>query len=249
MSRPRSIPSLGRPVCLDGWAPSERPDPSRVADPAAATGESLGELISELVSESVSESVGKSPLGEPHSAHAIESPHLREARPVVDASRIASAEAILKAIRTPPSGATVPTAASRQPAIPERDEPAPEPRRPASPLAILVVESDPSVADFLSRTLSGLAYDVTVAASGSEALGQVRRRPPQWVFLSHQLRDMDALDLFGRVRRMVPAARGLLLAASTDVNLVFSAIESGIEHVLPKPLDPCDLLDLLAPAG
>ena len=134
-----------------------------------------------------------------------------------------------------------------------RDAP-PESGSKADPLAtvsVLIIDADPLASELLVGTLTGLGYDVQRAATGLEAVGQAatlatQGRPLRWVFLSDTLTDMDPLDTFHRVRRQCPDVRGLLLTGAADVHLVFDAIAAGVRHVLPRPLDPCVLMDLLA---
>jgi two-component system OmpR family response regulator len=70
----------------------------------------------------------------------------------------------------------------------------------ASAARILVVDDEPNIADLLSTALSFEGYQVGVAATGAEALEQVRTFRPHLVMLDVMLPDFDGNEVCRRLR-------------------------------------------------
>ena len=66
---------------------------------------------------------------------------------------------------------------------------------------ILVVEDETDFAELLQFRLRQLAYEVTVAASGLEALNQARRELPDLIVMDLLLPDLDGLSVCEIMRR------------------------------------------------
>ncbi len=65
---------------------------------------------------------------------------------------------------------------------------------------ILVVDDEPNIADLLSAALRFEGYHVGVAATGAEALDQVRTFRPHLVMLDVMLPDFDGNEVCRRLR-------------------------------------------------
>jgi len=65
---------------------------------------------------------------------------------------------------------------------------------------ILVVDDEPNIADLLSAALTFEGYQVGVAATGAEALEQVRSFRPNLVMLDVMLPDFDGNEVCRRLR-------------------------------------------------
>ena len=68
------------------------------------------------------------------------------------------------------------------------------------PARILVVDDEPNIAELLSAALSFEGYQVGVAATGAEALEQVRSFRPNLVMLDVMLPDFDGNEVCRRLR-------------------------------------------------
>lgn len=127
----------------------------------------------------------------------------------------------------------------------------------AGPTRALVVDPDAKASQALADTLAALGYAATTVRTAGEAVALLRDRassgataptggrPFTLLFISDTLADMDPFDCYRRVRRLLPECSGVLLAATADVNLVFSAIAAGFSKVLAKPVDAIDVVPLL----
>ena len=65
---------------------------------------------------------------------------------------------------------------------------------------ILVVDDEPNIAELLSAALTFEGYQVGVAATGAEALEQVRTFRPHLVMLDVMLPDFDGNEVCRRLR-------------------------------------------------
>lgn len=124
----------------------------------------------------------------------------------------------------------------RAPAIAGRDE-----RRGASDgrIRALVVEDNPDTRAMLEETLAMLAYQVSTAGSGEEALGILGRRDFDVILADIGLPGMDGYEFLTQARRL-PSAAGLPAFAVTGYGQerdVRQAREAGFVGHFVKPVD------------
>ena len=109
---------------------------------------------------------------------------------------------------------------------------------------VLVVEDEPDIRDLLAFHLERGGYQVTRAATGPEALRQLRAAPPDLVVLDLMLPEMDGLEVCRRLRAD-PATAGLpvimLTAKGDEVDRVVG-LEIGADDYVVKPFSPKEML-------
>jgi DNA-binding NtrC family response regulator len=88
-------------------------------------------------------------------------------------------------------------------------------------------------------------YEALEAASGREALDQLKERPVDAVVLDLKLGDMDGLQVLKRLREDDPTLPVVMLSAHATFDHVVQAIQSGAFWFLSKPLDNDQLGALL----
>ncbi len=83
---------------------------------------------------------------------------------------------------------------------------------------VLLVEDDPDIRDFVSRSLTGLGYDVREATNGREALALLAMDGPLDLLLSDMTMPggIGGHDLVLEARRQRPGLRVLLMSGYTD---------------------------------
>ena len=88
---------------------------------------------------------------------------------------------------------------------------------------------------------------LAVSAIGREGLAAIRRDLPSLVLLDMNLPDMEGLQVLDELRRHAATARIPLLVVSADTTeeLVAAAAEAGATHVLGKPVNVPELLQVL----
>src|SRR5262249_38714268 len=104
---------------------------------------------------------------------------------------------------------------------------------------ILVVDDEPDFSELLQFRLRSRHYDVSSAATGTEALAQVQRDKPDVILMDLMLPDLDGLTLCEILRRQ-EATRDtpiiMITAVPTGVNR-YSAQLAGAITFLGKPLN------------
>ena len=109
---------------------------------------------------------------------------------------------------------------------------------------VLVVEDEPDIRDLLAFHLERGGYQVTRAATGPEALRQLRAAPPDLVIVDLMLPEMDGLEVCRRLRAE-PATAALpvimLTAKGDEVDRVVG-LELGADDYVVKPFSPKEVL-------
>ncbi|MBX3437000.1 MAG: hypothetical protein KF861_05885 [Planctomycetaceae bacterium] len=113
---------------------------------------------------------------------------------------------------------------------------------------ILLIGSESPTGKSLSRTLGGLGFGVDHAADNAAGLALARKRKYSHVLIDDDPSQGDAAALFRQVLEVQQGTIGVLLTSATNLNTVFTAVDSGIHRVLAKPVDYDQLLPLLDPS-
>jgi two-component system nitrogen regulation response regulator GlnG len=101
---------------------------------------------------------------------------------------------------------------------------------------VLIVDDEKSILAALRMVLGG-RYTVLTAETASEALGFVRERAPDLIFLDIGLPDASGMDLLTQLKRLAPASIIIMMTASEDTETVTTAHELGALDYLVKPID------------
>jgi two-component system response regulator MprA len=106
---------------------------------------------------------------------------------------------------------------------------------------VLVVDDDEKITSFLRRALAYEGYQVEVAPSGSVALGQALKAPPDLVVLDVMMPGLDGVEVCRRLRAGgdVPV---LMLTARDDVSSRVKGLDAGADDYLVKPFALEELL-------
>lgn len=102
---------------------------------------------------------------------------------------------------------------------------------------ILIVDGDTAnqqtVVDFLEK----LNYDVIQAARGKEALELFDKRSPELSILDLTLPDFSGMELLKQIKQRDPNHPVIILSADVEVKTAVSALKSGADEYLCKPLN------------
>jgi len=115
---------------------------------------------------------------------------------------------------------------------------------------LLVVDDEPVVRELLAATLRFAGYEVTSAATGTQALENARTTPPDLVLLDVMLPDMDGFEVIRRLRELPrPLAGGrpgqvpvLFLTARDATQDKINGLRLGGDDYVTKPFDLEELL-------
>ncbi len=115
-------------------------------------------------------------------------------------------------------------------------------------LRVLIVDDDADTCDTMEALLQLWGHDVRTALNGDGALRLAREFEPDVVFLDIAMPGMDGYELARRLRRLDFMADTLIVCLSgfaTEADR-HSALESGCDLHLIKPVRPEDVRQLLA---
>ena len=112
---------------------------------------------------------------------------------------------------------------------------------------VLVVDDDAALLRALAINLRARGYDVSVAATGREALDTLARAHPDVVVLDLGLPDLDGLDVLRGIRgwNEVPV---VVLSARTTSDEKVDALDAGADDYVTKPFEMNELLARLRAA-
>ena len=107
---------------------------------------------------------------------------------------------------------------------------------------VLLVEDDPSAAQFLVQALQEADYRVEVAADGPSALARGRLGAFDLILLDVMLPGIDGFEVCRRLREGGVAAPILLLTARDAEGDIVAGLDSGADDYVVKPFRVAELL-------
>ncbi len=114
-----------------------------------------------------------------------------------------------------------------------------------SSLEVLVVEDDKDFADSVAEMLELDGHQVTVLASGEEAVANYDEKAFDLVLLDIRLPGMNGLECLRAIRTINPIANVMIMTGAHTEQNRQEAKASGALHVLLKPFDPLRLRELV----
>jgi two-component system, OmpR family, catabolic regulation response regulator CreB len=106
---------------------------------------------------------------------------------------------------------------------------------------ILIVEDEPGIADTLQYALRTDGFEPAWAATGEDALAQMRTQLPSLVVLDVGLPDINGFELFKRLRELGDVPVVFLTARNDEIDRVVG-LELGADDYVPKPFSPRELV-------
>src|ERR1700689_1655745 len=108
-------------------------------------------------------------------------------------------------------------------------------RADGTPVRVLVVDDEPSLAELLSSVLRYEGWDVRAAGTGAEAVRMAREFRPAAVVLDIMLPDFNGLEVMRRLRAEIPQVCVLFLTARDAVEDRVAGITAGGDDYVTKP--------------
>jgi DNA-binding response OmpR family regulator len=109
---------------------------------------------------------------------------------------------------------------------------------------ILIADDDTPNADLLEAHLDGTGYETKIAANGEATLAAARDWNPDLILLDVMMPKLSGFEVCRRLRSD-PRTRdiGILMVTALDQSTdVETAVESGTDDFLTKPINKTDLL-------
>ena len=110
---------------------------------------------------------------------------------------------------------------------------------------ILIVDDDPAQCRVLEKLLTDHGYSARSTMDSATALELLARNHYDVLVLDYLMPEMNGVEVFRRAHNVQPHVAGVFLTAHTTIDVVFPAIEAGVERVLPKPIDTRELLPVI----
>jgi two-component system, OmpR family, response regulator len=104
-----------------------------------------------------------------------------------------------------------------------------------SPIRVLVVDDEPSLAELLASVLRYEGWDIAVAGDGTSAVRIAREFKPDAVVLDVMLPDFNGLEVLRRLRAEQPHVCVLFLTARDAVEDRVAGITAGGDDYVTKP--------------
>ncbi|MDO5287793.1 MAG: response regulator transcription factor [Actinomycetia bacterium] len=104
-----------------------------------------------------------------------------------------------------------------------------------SPIRVLTVDDEASLTELLSMAMRYEGWDVSTAASGTEAVKVAREVRPDALVLDMMLPDFDGLEVMRRVRAELPDVPVLFLTAKDAVEDRVGGLTAGGDDYVTKP--------------
>jgi two-component system, OmpR family, response regulator len=111
-----------------------------------------------------------------------------------------------------------------------------------SAMHALVIEDDPTIADFVARGLREAGFAVDVAADGDEGLTAALDGSPDVAIVDLMLPKRDGLSLIDELRRRGRSTPVLILSAKRSVDDRVKGLQAGGDDYLTKPFAFAELL-------
>lgn len=119
-------------------------------------------------------------------------------------------------------------------------------------LRVLVVDDEPGIRLGATRVLQGfrvrlaevegdIAFDVTQAASGEEALERIAAGPPDLLLLDHKLPGLQGLEVLDRLGQTQADLLTIMITAYATIETAVTATKRGAYDFLAKPFSPDEL--------
>jgi two-component system OmpR family response regulator len=122
-------------------------------------------------------------------------------------------------------------------------------RADGTPVRVLVVDDEPSLAELLSSVLRYEGWTVRTAGNGADAVRTAREFRPDAVVLDIMLPDFNGLEVMRRLRAEIPQVCVLFLTARDAVEDRVAGITAGGDDYVTKPFSLEEVLARLRRAN
>ena len=114
---------------------------------------------------------------------------------------------------------------------------------------LLLLDDDAPLRNRLGRALEQRGFEVILAESVAQALGEVRTRPPAFAVLDMRLDDGSGLSVVQAIRETKADARVVMLTGYGNIATAVAAVKAGAVDYLSKPADADDVVKALLMTG
>jgi len=127
-------------------------------------------------------------------------------------------------------------------------------------LKLLVVDDEPGMRLGVERALRGfrfrlagfeeeVSFEISMAATGNEAMALMRNQKPDILVLDHKLPDIQGLDILMEITQLKWDILTIMVTAYASLEVAISATKNGAFDFLAKPFIPDDLRNIIKKAA
>ncbi len=114
------------------------------------------------------------------------------------------------------------------------------------PIRILVADDDESLRSVLKQVLNTDGYEVTLAASGEEALAAFKKAPCPLIITDIRMGKMSGMELLQEVKRLRPETEIVIMTSHAALDTAITAVQAGAYDYLAKPFEDISLISSVA---
>lgn len=114
------------------------------------------------------------------------------------------------------------------------------------PIRILVADDDESLRSVLKQVLSMDGYEVTLTASGEEALAAFKKEPCSLIITDIRMGNISGIQLLQEVKRLRPDTQVIIITSNATLDTAITAIQAGAYDYITKPFDDIALISSVA---
>lgn len=107
---------------------------------------------------------------------------------------------------------------------------------------VLLVDDEDIFREATARQLTVRGFIVQTAASGEEAIAQVKADPPEVVVLDQQMPGLHGSETFIAIKKIDPLIEVIMLTGNTSVDNAIELMQMGTFDYLMKPINIDELL-------
>lgn len=116
------------------------------------------------------------------------------------------------------------------------------------PDRILVVDDEEKTRKYLGRYMERKGYEVLSAENGEKALELIKNEKVHAVVLDVLMPGMDGISVLEQVKKINPDIPVIILTGCASAELGMKGMKAGAFDFMGKPVNPAELLNLVASA-
>jgi len=111
---------------------------------------------------------------------------------------------------------------------------------------ILIVDDDANIREGVGDILDASGYETAQAASGAEAVAQVKKSSFDVILMDYNLTDGTGIDAIKQIRALNADSQILMITGNASLDAAVRAIQESVDDFLQKPVNPDQLKRAIA---